>query len=79
MLRRRIPLSERELSRASGNRVIVRLSSQHFIEIKDTETGEVLICEAADWTDEQRLLFIAQLLRLTGVSAKPERDGGRPQ
>jgi hypothetical protein len=57
-----------------GPEVIVRSSNHHLIEIKDTETGEVLICEAVDWTDEQRLFFIAQLLRLTGISAEPTRD-----
>jgi hypothetical protein len=62
----------------------VRLSNHHSIEIKDTETGEVVICEAVDWTDEQRRFFIAQLLRLTGISAEPpkdepEQDRGPPQ
>jgi hypothetical protein len=62
----------------------VRSSDRHLIEIKDTETGELLICEAVDWTDEQRRFFIAQLLRLTGISTepakdKPEQDRGPPQ
>jgi hypothetical protein len=57
----------------------VHSSDRHLIEIKDTETGEALMCEAVDWTDEQRRLFIAQVLRLTGISAaedEPEQDSG---
>jgi hypothetical protein len=54
--------------------VIVHSSDHYLIEIKDTETGEVLMCEAVDWTDEQRRFFMAQLLRLTGISAQPAED-----
>ena len=67
-----------------GTEVVVRSSNHHSIEIKDTETGEIVICEAVDWTDEQRRCFIAQLLRLKGISAEPardelEQDSGPPQ
>jgi hypothetical protein len=67
-----------------GPEVVVRSSNHHSIEIKDTETGEIVICEAVDWTDEQRRFFIAQLLRLTGISAEPagdepEQDSRLPQ
>ena len=59
--------------------VIVHSSDRYLIEIKDTETGEALMYEAVDWTDEQRRLFIVQVLRLTGISAagdKPEQGSG---
>jgi hypothetical protein len=57
----------------------VHSSDRYLIEIKDTETGESLMYEAVDWTDEQRRFFIAQLLCLTGIPAagdEPEQDSG---
>jgi hypothetical protein len=60
----------------------VHSSDRYLIEIKDTETGESLMYEAVDWTDEQRRFFIAQLLCLTGISAagdEPEQDSGALQ
>ena len=57
----------------------VHSSDRYLIEIKDTETGEVLMCEAVDWTDEQRRFFIAHVLRLAGIPAagdEPEQGSG---
>jgi hypothetical protein len=64
--------------------VIVPQTNRYLIEIKDTETGAVVICKAADWTDDQRRVFIAQLQRLTGISSEsarnePNQDKGFPQ
>jgi hypothetical protein len=43
----------------------------YSIEIKDARTDQVVVIAAADWTEDQKLLAVAQIKRLVGL-----RDNG---
>lgn len=44
---------------------------RYSIQIKDAATGDEVLFTAADWTDEERGVAIAQIMRLAGL---PETD-----
>jgi hypothetical protein len=57
---------------------------RYSIDIKDPDNNSVLFT-AVDWTDEERLVAVAQILRLAGLpedgfaapAAKPNKGGGK--
>jgi hypothetical protein len=40
---------------------------RYMIEITEAETGKVVIFTGADWTDDERRVAVAQVLRLAGL------------
>jgi hypothetical protein len=57
---------------------------RYSIEIKNVATGETVILAAADWTDDEKRLAVARVLRLAGLPddncfrSEPERGKARP-
>jgi hypothetical protein len=47
-------------------------SRLYSIEIKDAKTEQVVVFAAADWTEEEKRVAVAQVMRLVGLSDESE-------
>jgi hypothetical protein len=62
---------ERGKNRANRSAGPAPKSRLYSIEIKDAKTNQVVVIAAADWTEDQKRLAVAQIKRLVGL-----RDNG---
>jgi hypothetical protein len=59
---------------------------RYLIEITDVASKKLLVFTGADWTDDERLIAVAQIMRLAGLpddncftapAAEPKRGRGK--